>query len=238
MAEAEASFMKRGVQNRLDHVDQCRLHDSVSHGGNSQRPLLRTARFGNPGPTHQGGTVTVLAKLLVQSVEFLPFVFGEVFDRLPVDSRGTLLAQHFTGRAEEVQLAKHLIDQRVPFSSSHFVFQKCRQHAICPNRSMSPLVNARCLSSRSSRERHCDRDVVPSSRTGLLRFCDLVISHLPPCSPSLHRVLLHGFLATTRALTSVGPHHPTLPISPCSLPAGGRYSPAGLGHWSSSVPRC
>jgi hypothetical protein len=46
-----------------------------------------------------------------------------------------------------------------------------------------------------------------------LRFGDLVISHLPSCSPSLHRVLLHGFLATTRALTSAGPLLPTLPVS-------------------------
>ena len=28
------------------------------------------------------------------------------------------------------------------------------------------------------------------------RFCDLAITHLPSCSPWLHRVLLHGFIAT------------------------------------------
>ncbi len=54
---------------------------------------------------------------------------------------------------------------------------------------------------------------VYSRRTGL-RFDGLVISHLPPCSPSLHRVMLHGFIATTRALTSAGPLLPTLPVSP------------------------
>jgi hypothetical protein len=52
------------------------------------------------------------------------------------------------------------------------------------------------------------------SRWAGLRFGDLVISHLPSCSPSLHRVMLHGFIATTRALTSAGPLPPTLPISP------------------------
>lgn len=60
-----------------------------------------------------------------------------------------------------------------------------------------------------------------------LRFCDLVISQLPSCSPSLHRVLLHGFVATMRALPSVGPL-PTA-VSPSSLPTGGRYSADGPG---------
>lgn len=41
------------------------------------------------------------------------------------------------------------------------------------------------------------------------RFCDLFISRLPSCSPWLHRVSLHGFIATMRALTSVGPHYST-----------------------------
>ena len=31
-------------------------------------------------------------------------------------------------------------------SSSHFIFQKCLQHAIRPNRTMSPLVDSRGLS--------------------------------------------------------------------------------------------
>ena len=56
------------------------------------------------------------------------------------------------------------------------------------------------------------------------RFCDLAITHLPSCSPWLHRVLLHGFIATMRALTSAGPLQPTFPVSPCSLPFDGRYS--------------
>ena len=56
------------------------------------------------------------------------------------------------------------------------------------------------------------------------RFCNLDISHLPSCSPWLHRVLLHGFIATMRALTSAGPLQPTFPVSPCSLPFDGRYS--------------
>ena len=46
-------------------------------------------------------------------------------------------------------------------SSSHFLFQKCLQHALRPNRTMSPRFDARGLSRRYSRKRHCGRGVVP-----------------------------------------------------------------------------
>ena len=68
------------------------------------------------------------------------------------------------------------------------------------------------------------------------RFVGLAISHLPSCSPSLHRVLLHGFFATMRALTSVGPHQPTLPVSFCSLPADVRYTIGGPGPLIKQCP--
>jgi hypothetical protein len=71
---------------------------------------------------------------------------------------------------------------------------RCRQHAIHPNRPMSLPGMAR-LSGLFSRERHCDRGV----------FVVLDISPLPPCPPSLHRVLLHGFIATMRTLTPAEP---------------------------------
>ena len=46
-------------------------------------------------------------------------------------------------------------------SSSHFLFQKCLQHALRPNRTMSPRFDARGLSRRYSRKRPCGRGVVP-----------------------------------------------------------------------------
>jgi len=121
-------------------------------------------------------------------------VFGKVCDRWPVNSCGPLLAQHFAGRAEEVQLAKHLVNQRVPFSSSHLVFQKCRQHAIRPNRSLSPPVDTRRLSSRCSRERHCDWDVVPP-RGGFpfLRLGHLASTFLLPFAPPRFAARLHRY---------------------------------------------
>ena len=92
VAEAEASLVKRGVQDRLDHMHHRRLHDSVANGRDAQRSPFRTARFGNPSPKHRRRTVVAVPQLLAQSVQFLPFVFGKVLNRLPVDSRGPLLA--------------------------------------------------------------------------------------------------------------------------------------------------
>ncbi len=50
---------------------------------------------------------------------------------------------------------------------------------------MSPLVDARCLSGRCSRQRHCDRDVVPSFPDGstILRFGHLTSTFLLPLAP-------------------------------------------------------
>ena len=50
-------------------------------------------------------------------------------------------------QAPEPMIRKEGVGQR-PFSSSHFIFQKCLQHAIRPNRAMSPRLDARGLSSR------------------------------------------------------------------------------------------
>ena len=49
--------------------------------------------------------------------------------------------------------------------------------------------------------------------TKAFRFLDLTISHLPPYSPSLHRVLLHGFITTMRTLTPVGRFIQFMPMS-------------------------
>jgi hypothetical protein len=160
--------------------------------GNPQRSLLRTAWFGNPRPQHRCRTIGSATQFFPQPLEFLPLVFGEIQTRLPVSSRSTFLAQHFTGRAEKVQVTKHLVSQRVPFSSSHFIFQKCLQHAIRPNRTMSPLVDPRRLSSRGSRERHCNRDVVPPfGGFTFQRFGHFTSTFLLPFAPPRFAARLH-----------------------------------------------
>ena len=123
-----------------------------------------------------------------------------------------------------IQAPEPMIRSQRPFSSSHFIFQKCLQHAIRPNRAMSPRLDARGFSSRDSRKRHCGRGVVPpfgrlTPRSGHLTSTSLL--------PLLHRVLLHGFPATMRALTL--PSRFIRPQSPGSLPFGGRYCAQGPG---------
>jgi len=48
--------------------------------------------------------------------------------------------------------------------------------------------------------------------------------------------MLHGFFATMGALTSVGPHHPAWPVSPCSIPDSARYLAAGPGPLVKQCP--
>ena len=79
-------------------------------------------------------------------------------------------------------------------SSSHFPFRKCLQHAIRPNRAISPLVNARGLSNRGSRKRHCDRDVVPPfGGATFQRFGHFTSTFLLPFAPPRSAARLHRY---------------------------------------------
>ena len=69
-------------------------------------------------------------------------------------------------------------------SLSHFLCRKCLQHAIRPNRAMSPLLNARELSSRYSRERHWGWGVVPPlGGVTFQRFSHFTSTFLLPFAP-------------------------------------------------------
>ena len=86
-------------------------------------------------------------------------------------------------QAPEPMIRKEGVGQR-PFSSSHFIFQKCLQHAIRPNRAMSPRLDARGFSSRDSRKRHCGRGVVPPfGRLTFPRSGHLTSTSLLPFAP-------------------------------------------------------
>jgi len=73
----------------------------------------------------------------------------------------------------------------------------------------------------------CDDPAVAGSTCRWFRHL-----HLPSCTPWLHRVLLHGFIATMGALTSAGSHLPTFPVSLGSFPFKGRYTFGGPGPLS------
>ena len=160
MAEAEASFMERRVKNGLDHVNQSRLHDSVADRRDAQRTRFTAARFGNPRSPDGFRLIIVFAQKFVQVFQLTPKNLLKVFHGLSIDARRSFLAQHFAGRAAKVERFVHFVNQRVPLASFHFSVFKCRQHAICPNRWMSPRAHWRCLSGRGSRKWHCDRFVV------------------------------------------------------------------------------
>ena len=79
-------------------------------------------------------------------------------------------------------------------SSSHFLFQKCLQHVIRPKRTMRPLLDARGLSSRDSRKRHCDRGVVPPFGGGTFpRFGHFTSTFLLPFAPPRFAARLHRY---------------------------------------------
>ncbi len=195
VAKAEASRMEHGVHNRLKHVDHCRLHDAIPHGRNSQRALRRPVGFGNPPPPHRCRTIGSVTQFGLQPIEFRPLMLGELRTRLPVNARSPVLAQDLLGRAGQVQAARHLIPQRVPFASSHFVCHQCRHHAICPNRSMSPLVDPRKLPSRGSRKRHCDWDVISTRGRGSTcrRFSHFTSTFLLPFAPPRYAARLPSY---------------------------------------------
>lgn len=75
--------------------------------------------------------------------------------------------------------------QRVPCASPHFTCHQCRHHASCPHRAMSPLVDPRKLSSRASRQRHCDWDVSSTRGRGLTyrRLSHFASTFLLPFAP-------------------------------------------------------
>ena len=79
----------------------------------------------------------------------------------------------------------------MPFSSSHSLLE-CRQHAVCPDAWVCPVLNGRWLSGGSSRERHCPRFVISFPAFG---HSTSIFLHpfAPPALP--------GFFAPMGALT-------------------------------------
>ena len=169
-------------------------------------------------------------------LKLLPFMLSKVLERLSINPCRSLLALHLVGRAEEIQSIKHLIDQRVPFASSHLVSQECRQHASRPNHVMSPLGNARYLSGRGSRERHCDRDVIPFVRRSVfLCFGHFTSTFLFPFAPPRLAARLPRYYENSASCRVASTDFPDIAMFVLFRV---RYSAESLGHWSRSVPHC
>jgi len=110
---------------------------------------------------------------------------------LMVHSRCPLVAEHAGAGGKQVQRRIHLVNQRVPSSSSHSLFE-CRQHAIRPDARVRPPSDRGRLSGGCSRERHCHRFVISFPWLG--HHASIFLHPFaPPALP--------GFLATMGALT-------------------------------------
>ena len=113
----------------------------------------------------------------------------------------------------------------------HFIFQKCLQHAWCPDRWMSPPSNVRRLSGWGSREGHCNRGAI------LLRFPWFGHRCIYLPTPLRSTALCwHGFVATMRALTSVRSHHPPCRCREFVPIPDATWFPEGQGHYSQRPP--
>ena len=76
-----------------------------------------------------------------------------------VHSRRSPIADHACAGGKQVQRRIRLVNQRVPSSSSHSLFER-RQHAFRPDARVRPTSNRGRLSGGFSRERHCHRFVI------------------------------------------------------------------------------
>ena len=98
----------------------------------------------------------------------------------------------------------------MPFASSHLSFQKCLQHAFCPDQRLSPLLFGWGLYSLCSRERHCDCQVISIAFLWIIHSC----IYLPVTLGSTKLCCL-GFIATKVTLTAALVFIDSVPDSRC-----------------------
>jgi len=157
-----------------------------------ERPLFAAARLVDPLSSHGLGTIRIVRKFGSESCQFLAALAVELLDRYMIHSGRPLVPHHLAAGKEQVLPRIDLVNQRVPSSSSHSLFES-RQHGVRPDAQVRPVPEGRRLSGRCSRERHfgrwwCSFVSVHSSSTSLRPFA-------PPELP--------GFITTMDALTPV-----------------------------------
>ena len=111
-----------------------------------------------------------------------------------------------------------------------------RGSACGENHVMSPLGNARYLSGRGSRERHCDRDVIPFVRRSVfLCFGHFASTFLFPFAPPRLAARLPRYYENSASCRVASTDFPDIAMFVLFRV---RYSAESLGHWSRSVPHC
>jgi hypothetical protein len=116
--EPERAVQHVGLEDRLEHDLERRLHDPVGHRGDRQRPLLDRAGLGNPHPTRRQRSVAATRKghgeLVEQPVNpiLLDLLDGEL-----VDAGRAAVTAHLLPRPLQDVPAGELVVQRVEPSS-------------------------------------------------------------------------------------------------------------------------
>lgn len=129
----------------------------------------------------------------------------------------------------------------MPFATSHLSFQKCLQHAFCPNQRMSPLLFGWGLYRLCSRERHCNCQVISIAFLWPIHSCIYL-----PITLGSTKLCCLGFIATTVTLTAAlvfinsEPDNRCFVTLPCLLSRMEAWSLvtqfSSLGSWSESRP--
>ncbi len=86
--------MKLGLQYRFQVPLDHRLGDSVGHRRYSERTCLSGITLGNVNPAHGRRKVAAGTHPIPDSIEIIAQVSLEILDRLPVNSRRTLVRLH------------------------------------------------------------------------------------------------------------------------------------------------
>src|SRR6185437_13575942 len=135
--EAVAGWSEVALEDRLQDVNDGRLHDAVSNRGYAQRALLRASRLGDVDTANRLRPVGSLPQLFPQFPQILVRVATELFDADMIDPRRPLVGHDFRRGRREVGRGEDLVDQTVPNTTFDPQF-KGHQHAFGPDRGFRP----------------------------------------------------------------------------------------------------
>src|SRR5689334_20485862 len=82
--KAVTAVAEYSLEDRFEHLAECLLHDPISNGGNTKRPLPSCA-LGNEGPSYRNRTVGLLAQVQAQLLQPISHVTGELLDSDLID---------------------------------------------------------------------------------------------------------------------------------------------------------
>ena len=116
-AEAEAAWQEVGLEDRLRHELQRRLHDAVADRRNRERALFRPTGLGYPDPAARLHPVASLLQFRGQFIQqALHAVALDLGERDAVDTGCAAIATHLLPRALQNVSAINLVVERMKAS--------------------------------------------------------------------------------------------------------------------------